>query len=123
MSRCTVSVIIPCYNHERYISEAIFSALGQSYSPTEIIVVDDGSSDRSPDVVRAISIERPNVIFWSHRNRGAHHTINAAIHRADCDLVAILNSDDRYAPRRLERIAQRFEEDPSIVGYAGTRAL
>jgi cellulose synthase/poly-beta-1,6-N-acetylglucosamine synthase-like glycosyltransferase len=88
--------------------------LGQTYSPAEVIVIDDGSADSSPDIVSAISVERPNVIFWPHRNRGAHNTINAAIHRADADLIAILNSDDRYAPRRLERIAQRFEEDPSI---------
>jgi glycosyltransferase involved in cell wall biosynthesis len=114
MNLPSVSVVIPSYNHEAYVAEAIFSALAQSHSPCEVIVVDDGSSDRSAELVRSIAADRTNVIFSAHRNRGAHSTINSAIHRADSDLVAILNSDDRYGPTRLETAARAFAGDPSI---------
>ena len=114
MNLPTVSVVIPSYNHELYVAEAIFSALAQSHSPREVIVVDDGSTDRSVEIVRSIAADRANVFLSVHRNRGAHSTINSAIHRADSDLVAILNSDDRYCPNRLETVAREFAGDPSI---------
>lgn len=97
-----VSVVIPLYNHERYIEQSIGSVLGQTLAPFEIIVVDDGSTDGSADVVRRLCRDHPQIVFWSHPNQGAHHTLNAGIYRATGEFVAILNSDDVYLPNRLE---------------------
>jgi len=97
-----VSVVIPLYNHERYVVEALESVFQQSVRPREIIVVDDGSTDRSCEMVRKHFGAAENLVLWSKPNGGAHHAINAGIYRATSKNVAILNSDDLYAPERLQ---------------------
>ena len=109
-----VSVVIPLYNHERYIESAIESVFAQSVRPAEIIIVDDGSTDGSVEKVRQLCKDRPDVIFWSRPNQGAHHTLNAAIHRATGDFVAILNSDDRYDPERLAACLAVVQSHPEV---------
>ncbi len=102
-SLLSVSVVIPLYNHERYIEAALESVWGQVMRPREVIVVDDGSTDGSFEAVSRMSRSFPELVCWSQPNQGAHHAINAGIHRATGDLVAVLNSDDLYHPRRLAR--------------------
>lgn len=98
-----ISVVIPSYNHRRYIGEAIASALSQTHRPIEVVVIDDGSTDGSFE-----QIERAfggSLGHLSHRaNRGAHATINDAIAAAKGEWIAILNSDDVYAADRLARL-------------------
>ncbi len=98
-----VAVVIPCYNHARYVGEALESVLGQTHQPDRVIVIDDGSSDDSVAVLR--SFEKRGVEVSARENRGAHNTINELIERAaqDCDFIGILNSDDRYLPDRIEK--------------------
>lgn len=100
-----VSVVVPLYNHERYVEAALESVFDQTLQPAEIIVVDDGSTDGSADIVRRLCKRRREVVFWSWPNQGAPHTLNAAIHRATGEFVAILNSDDRYHRERLAECA------------------
>lgn len=114
----SISVIIPLYNHERYISSTLYSVLSQHYPAREIIVVDDGSSDDGMHVVQTLAQNRPEIIYWKHSNRGAHNTINAAIHRSSSDLVSILNSDDIYHPERLKDVAASFAQDPDLDAVA-----
>ncbi len=109
-----VSVVIPLYNHERYIEAAIGSVLSQTVPPAEIIVIDDGSTDGSAAIVRRLCQDHPEIIFWSWSNQGAHHTLNAGVLRATGDFVAILNSDDCYAPDRLAACLAAVQCDPSI---------
>ncbi len=109
-----VSVIIPLYNHEQYVEAAIESVLAQTARPAEIIVIDDGSTDASASKVRRLCQDCPEIIFWSWPNQGAHHTLNAAIHRATGDLVAILNSDDCYHPERLAACLEIVRADPTV---------
>ena len=116
-----VSVVIPLYNHEKYIEAAIQSVLVQTVRPTEIIVIDDGSTDGSADVVRHLCKDHPEIIFWSWPNQGAHHTLNAGILRATGDFVAFLNSDDCFAPDRLAACLALVQSEPSIDVVA-TRA-
>ncbi|MDQ3580096.1 MAG: glycosyltransferase family 2 protein, partial [Pseudomonadota bacterium] len=66
-------------------------------------------------VVRALAAQKPEVVFWSHPNQGAHYTLNAAIHRAKGEFVAILNSDDAYHPERLADCLQVFRDDPGVA--------
>ena len=109
-----VSVIIPLYNHEKYIEAAIESVFSQTVLPAEIIVIDDGSVDGSAAIVRRLCKDHPEIIFWSWPNQGAHHTLNAGILRATGDFVAILNSDDCYHPERLAACLAIVQSDPSI---------
>jgi glycosyltransferase involved in cell wall biosynthesis len=98
--RAMISVVVPAYNHARWISPAIESVRGQTLPAGEVIVVDDGSTDDTPDVVRELSFERLRYIRQS--NRGAHAAINRGVALSRGDYVAILNSDDELTPERLE---------------------
>ena len=109
-----VSVVIPLYNHEKYIETALESVLSQTLRPAEIIVIDDGSVDGSAEKVHRLCKDHPEIIFWSWPNQGAHHTLNAAILRATGEFVAILNSDDRFHPERLAACLAIARSDPSI---------
>jgi O-antigen biosynthesis protein len=107
-----VSVVVPLYNHERYIEEALRSVLTQTMPAHEVIVVDDGSTDGSAGVVERIRERHPQILLWSKENGGAHSAINAGIQRATGDLVAILNSDDVYRPDRLAVMLRELDRAP-----------
>jgi glycosyltransferase involved in cell wall biosynthesis len=107
----TVSVIIPAYNHAPYLRAAIDSALAQTYAPHEVIVVDDGSTDETPQILasygdRIRAIRQPNGGVASARNAG--------IAAASGDYLAFLDSDDLWEPRKLELQMARFDADPSL---------
>ena len=119
-----VSVVIPLYNHARFITEAVASALAQGPLLREVIVVDDGSTDGSAAVMQALSETDGRIVFWSQPNRGAHAAINAGLHRATGELLAILNSDDVYAPDRLPRLAAALDADPGAgLAASGLRFI
>ena len=109
-----VSVVIPLYNHENYIEQALESVITQSAKPLEIIVVDDGSGDASADKVRHAAARCPELVYWSQPNQGAHKAINAGVHRAQGEIVAILNSDDAFHPQRLEECLHVLDELPDV---------
>jgi len=99
----SVSVVIPSYNHRDYIGEAIESVRAQNHQPIELVVIDDGSSDGSPDYLRerfGTAIDR----LIARENQGAHATLNEAIGLSNGEWVAILNSDDVYDPSRISRL-------------------
>ena len=104
MNRIVVSVVIPSYNHERFIREAMDSVLAQTLADLELIVIDDGSVDGSREIIRACAATDPRVRVFEQANAGAHAAINRGITLARGEFVAILNSDDRYAPSRLARL-------------------
>ncbi|WP_186393193.1 MULTISPECIES: glycosyltransferase [unclassified Pannonibacter] len=106
-----VSVIIPVYNHGRYIVDALMSVVQQDWRPLEIIVIDDGSKDDSVQKLEAavanLQIAPDLTIQISSReNRGAHNTINEGLERARGEYLAILNSDDYYLPGRIRRCVE-----------------
>jgi glycosyltransferase involved in cell wall biosynthesis len=112
-----VAVVIPLFNHERYIAEALGSILRQTRPPDRVIVIDDGSSDGSLDAARAVADSRITVL--SQENAGAHNTLNRAIGlAADCDYVGILNSDDLYEPERIESCVRCLERNRSAAVVA-----
>jgi glycosyltransferase involved in cell wall biosynthesis len=108
-----VSVVVPLYNHERFIAQAVESVIAQGELVGEIVVIDDGSCDDSVAVMQGLRKTDPRIIFWSQPNRGAHAAINAGVQRAGCDLLAILNSDDVYAPDRLATLVAALDSDPA----------
>ena len=110
----TIAVVIPLYNHEAYVGEALRSVLAQTRPVQRIVVVDDGSRDRSVEAVREFKDDR--IALFTQENAGAHVTINRGIAEAarDCDFIAILNSDDSYHPERLEKCIGFLESNPQI---------
>jgi glycosyltransferase involved in cell wall biosynthesis len=117
MSRATshiprVSVLVPLYNHQRYIGEALRSVLAQSMSDFELIVVDDGSTDNSGEIVRGFEDER--ISYYHQENRGAYAAINRALKLGKAEYIAILNSDDLYLPERLEIFCESLDADPRV---------
>jgi hypothetical protein len=95
-----VSVIIPCYNAEPYIGEAIASALNQTYSPVEVIVVDDGSTDRSIEVIRSFG-DRVRLVAGEHR--GACAARNQGLALSQGEFIQFLDADDVLLFNKLER--------------------
>src|SRR5215204_4549911 len=101
-SRPVISVMIPVYNCEAYLGEAIDSVLAQSYRPIEIIVVDDGSDDATGEVAR----EYGDAVRYERQERGGNGAArNRAVALAAGDLFTFLDADDRLVPGALERLA------------------
>jgi glycosyltransferase involved in cell wall biosynthesis len=109
-NRLSVSVIIPTYNRGAFIDRAVRSALDQTYSPNEIIVVDDGSTDETPAILAEFA---PPVRVLRQENRGRSAARNAGLRAATGDAVIFLDSDDLLLPQCIERCAQRFVDDPA----------
>lgn len=97
-----VSVIIPAYNHERFIGAAMESVLNQTCQNFELIVINDGSTDRTGEIIQSYRDER--IIYRSQENQDAYNTLNRGLGVVSGEYVAILNSDDVYFPDRLRRL-------------------
>jgi glycosyltransferase involved in cell wall biosynthesis len=111
-----VSVLISNYNYARYLPAAIDSVLAQTHRDIEIIVVDDGSTDDSRNVITQLQEKTPDkikVIF--QKNQGQGGAFNAGFERASGDIVAFLDADDVWKPNKLQRIVEAFSR-PDIVG-------
>ena len=107
-----VSVVVPLYNHARYVADAVRSALSQGPTLREVVVVDDGSTDGSAEALLAACGNDARLVLWSQPNRGAHAAINAGLLRATGEVLAVLNSDDVYAPGRVDRLVAALDADP-----------
>jgi glycosyltransferase involved in cell wall biosynthesis len=97
-----VSVIIPSYNHEKYVAEAIQSVLDQTYQDFEIVITDDGSSDNTVEVIKSFTDPRIRL-FCLPKNRGACVAANHCIKESKGEFIALLNSDDVFVPEKLEK--------------------
>lgn len=106
-----VSVIVPCFNHERFLPTTIGSVLAQTHTDWELILVDDRSSDRSVEVARSFGEPRIRV-FENDSNLGTYGTQNEGLKHATGVWVAILNSDDYWAPTKLEEQLALMEKHP-----------
>lgn len=102
-----VSVIIPAYNHEKYIADAIDSVLSQSCQDFEIIIINDGSTDSTEQ--RILTFQDHRIRYLNQNNSGAHFTLNKGISLAQGEFISILNSDDVYLPERLEKCLDFLE--------------
>src|SRR5690606_19485343 len=114
LGRSMVSVIIPSYNRIKYIEDAIASIEKQSYRDYEIIVVDDGSTDGSFELLEEFS-KAGKISLYSHanhENRGQSASINLGIMHASGSFVAILDSDDYFAPDKLAQQVSFLEKNP-----------
>lgn len=111
----TISVIIPLYNKEREIEGTLRSVLAQTLLPSEIVVVDDGSTDRSAEKVR--SVRSPLIRLVSQPNAGGCAARNRAIAESRGELIALLDADDEWEPGFLAEIAALYAEFPGCGLY------
>jgi glycosyltransferase involved in cell wall biosynthesis len=119
-----VSVVVPSYNHARFIDACLDSVYGQAWARIELIVIDDGSTDDSAARIREKlkSCPFPHQ-FIARENRGAHHTINEAIALATGDYINILNSDDRFLPQRIEKMVAQIAAIGADWGFADVEVV
>ena len=107
-----VSVITAAYNHVQFVRQSVESVLNQTYRDFEHIVVDDGSSDGTSDVLKSFG-DRINYI--RQENKGVASARNHGIRKSSGDYIAILDSDDAWMPHKLERQMPIFEERPETA--------
>ena len=110
----TVSVVIPTFNREGFIEQCVISALQQSKKPDEVIVVDDGSSDKTWDVLRTLGFsdskeERNSLRYIFQRNKGVSAARNLGIKAAKFRYIAFLDSDDLWLEKKLEKQISSLE--------------
>ena len=107
-----VSVIIPVYNYDRYLGEAVESVLSQTYQHLEVIIVDDGSTDQSGEIAR--SFDGRGVRYCQQVHAGIGPARNKGVELAQGDYIAFLDADDRWPLEKLERQLRAFESDPAL---------
>jgi glycosyltransferase involved in cell wall biosynthesis len=116
MKDYTIAVIIPAYNAESYICEALDSVVGQRRLPEQIIVVDDGSVDHT--AARVLSWQRenfPGLILRQQSNRGVSAARNTGLRHAEADLIVFLDADDLLLPHHLERLEIAFKRHRELL--------
>ena len=107
----TIDVIIPAYNAEKFIEKTIRSVLEQTYLPEKIIVVNDGSIDKTVEVVEEISkTSKVPIILISQENRGPNAARNVGLEHSDSEYIALLDADDIWKEEKLEKQLQVFEK-------------
>ncbi len=114
-----ISVLIPAYNEEKFIAEAIESVLAQSHADFELIVLDDGSTDRTREIALRYAAQDSRVRVESHANVGIGPTLNRGFELAQNEWVAMLQGDDVMMPGRLENQLAFIAEHPEIAAAGG----
>ena len=121
----TVSVVIPCFNAAPYIERAINSAMAQTVQPCEIICVDDGSTDETPEILERLAAESDGFIrFESHEHLGAPYVRNAGLSAAKGEYIQFLDADDVLLPTKFEHqldLCALEEDGVTIVAGAFLR--
>ena len=115
-TRCDVSVVMPVYNHARFLSQALDSLVAQTRQPGELVAIDDGSTDDSAAILAGWARTAPfPVTLVRQQNAGAHAALNRGLALSRGEIVALINSDDAFAPERIERLAGRLDADHALV--------
>ena len=109
MESSLVSCIVPVFNGERYLAEALESIFAQTYRPIEVVVVDDGSADATPDILRGFG---DRIVARRQENSGPAAARNNGIRASRGSFLAFLDADDLWAPEKLERQMQCFAARP-----------
>ena len=107
-----ISVIIPTYNSAKFLSQAIDSAIKQTYQHLEIIVVDDGSTDNTKEIIKRYI---PKINYIEQINAGPARARNAGVYHARGQYIAFLDSDDIWLPNKIEMQMKVFSEKPDIA--------
>jgi glycosyltransferase involved in cell wall biosynthesis len=114
-----ISVVMPVYNCERFVGAAIESILRQTSANFEFIIVDDGSTDRSREIISSYARRDSRIRVVNKANGGIARAINQGIDAARFDWIAIMHADDIALPQRLELQMAKAKGHPNVVGWGG----
>ena len=106
-----ISVVIPVFNREKYISDAIQSVINQSLRPKQIVVIDDGSTDNTEKEIRKFG---DSVTYICQKNGGVSKARNAGISAVETEYISFLDSDDVWHPKKLEKQVFEFEKHKNL---------
>lgn len=118
-----LSVIIPAYNCDKYIERCILSVQKQSFKPTEIIVIDDGSKDRTGEICKRLQQENKNLIYKRVENGGCSAARNIGLKMATGKYVAFLDSDDWLDVKMYEKMIKKAEENDADIVVCGYKKI
>src|SRR5215217_3780270 len=107
-----VTVITPVYNGERYIEGAIASLLAQSFQDWELVIIDDGSSDSTPQILEKLA--DPRIRVFRQENAGEANARNVGLDQATGEYISFLDADDLYLPTALEDLSSFLDSHPEF---------
>src|SRR4051812_32189612 len=113
MSEVKVTVLMSAYNTEMYISEAIHSVLNQTFTDFELLIVNDGSTDKTMEIIQ--TFKDPRIILVNQPNGGVSKALNNGLHHAKAKFIARFDSDDICYPERLQVQYDFMQENPDYV--------
>lgn len=111
-----ISVIIPCYNGEKFIGEAIESVINQTYKNWELIIVDDGSTDNSEEIVKQYLLDNRIQYIQHKKNKGIPSARNTGIKKSNGEFIALLDDDDMWIPSKLAIQLEEFQKSKDVFG-------
>lgn len=107
----SISVVMPSFNHARFIKESIESVLSQDYPNIDLLVMDGGSNDSTVEILKSYG---DRLTFVSEKDRGQSDAINKGLARVNGDIVCWLNSDDLFTPHAVSTVMKIFQEHPEV---------
>ena len=114
-----ISVIMPSYNHERFISEAIESVLNQTFTDLEFVIIDDASKDKSKEIIKVYEEKDSRIrAFFHSENKGIARTTNDGIERVKGEFIAFIDSDDIWAIDKLKKQAKVLEKNDDLIVWS-----
>lgn len=119
MEQPLISIIMPCYNHEAYVEQSIQSVIGQPYRNVELIAIDDGSKDRTPEIVEGLAKKYGFYHELHQVNQGVCHTMNKAIGLAKGRYIKFLASDDFLHEQSVWEFVNHMENNPEVDACFG----
>ncbi len=114
-----ISIIMPVYNSEKYLDETLRSVLSQRYSDWELLIIDDGSTDRSAEIIDGYRGKDSRIHYWKIENQGVSHARNIALDHAGGEAVLFLDSDDILKNDALYLMEQRLRQTGADLVYCG----
>lgn len=119
-SQTLITVIMPCFNAEPYLEEAVHSVMDQSYPKVELILIDDGSTDRSVDIIKQLVEAHPGrITFLTQKNRGPYPARNLGMEHARGEFIGFLDADDWWAKDCLEKLHAALVSSNAVLAYCG----
>jgi glycosyltransferase involved in cell wall biosynthesis len=123
MSNPTVSVLMPVYNAERFVADAIESILGQTFEDFEFLIVNDGSTDRSLALLQRYAAQDQRIRLISRSNTGYVRALNEMLQLAQGEFVARMDADDIAMPDRFQLQVERLRQEPDLVCLGGAHGM
>ena len=118
-----VSVIVPCYNSEKYIERCIISILNQTYNNIEIIIIDDGSTDSSLDIIKRLSNNYDNIKYIHQSNSGVSAARNKGLSNANGDYITFVDSDDTILPEMYETLMELIVSHKADISHCSYQRI